>query len=140
MPRKTGLIISWNWTRGYGIVQEQDVSVYTKGDKVMVMTKDMEAFEDAVIMENTNTQTKQIKIKFSTSNREQIVDHCCIREQPIDSGKQLFVHNQSCDPKEYPAKGFIEPIGQGRVWFSLWERVYYDEGPNNSAVNVSHKM
>ena len=137
MPRKTGLIISWNWTRGYGIVQEQGPTVYDEGGLIMAMTDEMKQYDDAEVLEVINPQ--QIKVLFKTSNKQQIVHPCCIREQPVDSGKQLFVHNASCTPKDKPAKGFDEPIGKDRVWYSLWERGYYNEGPNNSAIKVSHK-
>ena len=46
MSRKTGLIISWNWTRGYGIVQEQELPTYDKDDIVMVIKQFLVCFEN----------------------------------------------------------------------------------------------
>lgn len=136
MTRKTGLIISWNWTRNYGIVQEQEQTRYAKGDIVMVMEPDMESYDDAEVVGVTD---ELISVKFKTSGATKNVSLCCIREQPMEEGKQLFVHNQTCEPKTDNAKGFDMPIGKGRVWYDLWERVYFEYGQNNCAINVSHK-
>jgi len=136
MSRKTGLIISWNWARNYGIVQEQEQTIYTKGDIVMVMDHDMDSYDDAEV--DTMVDGK-VRVKFKTSGEYKNVSLCCIREQPTEGGKQLFVHNQTCTPKTEDAKGFDMPIGKGRVWYDLWERVYFDYGKNNCAINVNHK-
>ena len=137
MSRKTGLIISWNWTRNYGIVQEQEQTTYTKGDIVMVMAPDMDSYDDAEV---DTVVDGNVRVKLKTSGVYKNVDLCCIREHPLDGGKQFFVHNKACKPKNENAKGFAEPIGKGRVWFDLWERVYFDYGNNNCAINVSHEQ
>lgn len=137
MTRKTGLIISWNWTRNYGIVQEQEQTRYEKGDIVMVMEPDMDSYDDAEVV---NVTDELISVKFKTSGVTKNVSLCCIREQPMEEGKQLFVHNQTCKPRTENAKGFDMPIGKGRVWYDLWERVYFDYGKNNCAINVSHEQ
>jgi hypothetical protein len=138
MSRKTGLIISWNWTRAYGIVQEQEQTTYNKGDIVMVMTKDMAQYDDAEV---ESIVDGKVRVKLKTSRVVKDVKFCCIREQPAEKGKQLFVHNQACHKKVDNAKGFgtDTKIGAGRVWYDLWERVYFDYGKNNCAFNVNHK-
>tara|TARA_B110000495_G_C22898864_1_gene524470 strand:+ start:537 stop:950 length:414 start_codon:yes stop_codon:yes gene_type:complete len=135
MSRKTGLIISWNWSRGYGIVQEQEQTVYEKDTIIMVMDHSMEQFADAVVV---SSDGGKVQVKINETNQLKNVDRCCIREQPEGEGNQLFVHNQACAIKEDGAKGFAVAIGKGRVWYDLWERVYFDYGKNNSAINVSH--
>ena len=137
MTRKTGLIISWNWTRNYGIIQEQEQTRYTKGDVVMVMEPHMDSYDDAVV--DDGMVDGKVRVKFKTSGEYKNVALCCIREQPNEEGKQLFVHHLACTPKDDDAKGFDMPIGKGRVWYDLWERVYFEYGKNNSAIKVSHK-
>ena len=136
MPRKTGLMISWNWTRAYGIVQEQEQTIYEQGDIVMVMDQDMDSYDDAEVLAVVNGK---VRVKLKTTQIIKDVSLCCIREQPAEEGKQLYVHNQTCRPKDDNAKGFAQPIGEGRVWYDLWERVYFDYGNSNCAINVNHK-
>jgi len=137
MSRKTGLIISWNWTRNYGIVQEQELPTYDKGDIVMVLDESigMDSYDTAEVL---STDGNNIRVKLKTTGEVHDVHLCCIREKPTEGGKQMFVHQEACVKKDDDAKGFAQPIGKGRVWYNLWERVYFDYGKNNGAINVSH--
>ena len=49
----------------------------------------------------------------------------------------------NCDKKDYNAIGLIGQdgmsLGKDRVWYNLWERVYFDVYRQNNAVNVTHK-
>ena len=52
------------------------------------------------------------------------------------------MHYANCEKKDYNAIGFGksgESIGKERVWYNLWERVYFDVSRQNNAVNVTHK-
>ena len=140
MPTKTGLIVSWNWTRGYGIIQEQQPTKYKKNDIIKIMKPGMKSYQQAQVAKDTPQNETQIEI-FSDGLIEKI-DIAYVREQANQSGKQYFVHNANCEKKDYNAIGFGksgESIGKERVWYNLWERVYFDVSRQNNAVNVTHK-
>ena len=84
-------MISWNWTRAYGIVQEQEQTIYEQGDIVMVMDQDMDSYDDAEVLAVVDGK---VKVKLKTTQIIKDVSLCCIREQPAEESKQLYVHNQ----------------------------------------------
>lgn len=143
MPTKTGLIVSWNWTRGYGIIQEQQPTKYKTNDIIKIMKPGMQSYQEARVSADTPQNETQIEIWDNlVIGAKEKIDIAYVREKANQSGKQYFVHNANCEKKDTNAIGFGkkgESIGKERVWYNLWERVYFDVSRQNNAVNVTHK-
>ena len=134
-PYRCGCILSWNWNYSYGILEEREFP--KPGDTITCMPPSLKRWHEGTIQRMHKDGSYDVDIDGNIHTNVRILRG---KLSEATTAKQLFVHHSRCQIKNYHAVGFESPIGKGRVWYDLWEYVYFTRDPNhpNQAFNVTH--
>ena len=134
-PYRCGIMLSWNWQQGYGILEEREFP--KPGDTITCMPPTLKRWHEATIQRIHQDGSYDVDIDGNIHTNVRILRGKLSEDTMV---KQWFVHHSRCQIKNYHAVGFESPIGKGRVWYDLWEYVYFTRDPNhpNQAFNVTH--
>ena len=134
-PYRCGIMLSWNWHQNYGILEEREFP--KPGDTITCMPPTLKRWHEATIQRIHQDGSHDVDIDGNIHTNVRILRG---KLSEATTAKQLFVHHSRCQIKNYGAVGFESPIRKGRVWYDLWEYVYFTRDPNhpNQAFNVTH--
>ena len=134
-PYRCGIMLSWNWNHSYGILEEREFP--KPGDTITCMPPTLKRWHEATIQRIHKDGSHDVDIDGNIHTNVRILRGKLSEDT---TAKQWFVHHSRCQIKDYHAVGFESPIGKGRVWYDLWEYVYFTRDPNhpNQAFNVTH--
>ena len=134
-PYRCGIMLSWNWNHSYGILEEREFP--KPGDTITCMPPTLKRWHEATIQRIHQDGSYDVDIDGNIHTNVRILRGKLSEDT---TAKQWFVHHSRCQIKDYHAVGFESPIGKGRVWYDLWEYVYFTRDPNhpNQAFNVTH--
>ena len=134
-PYRCGIMLSWNWNHSYGILEERDF--IKPGDTITCMPPTLQRWHEGTIQRMHQDGSYDVDIDGNIHTNVRILRGKLTKDT---TAKQWFVHHSRCQIKNYNAVGFESPIGKGRVWYDLWEYVYFTRDPNhpNQAFNVTH--
>ena len=138
-PYRCGIMLSWNWNKCYGILEEREFP--KPGDTITCMPPTLKRWHEATIQRIHQDGSHDVDIDGNIYKNVRILRG---KLSEATTAKQLFVHHSRCQIKDYGAVGFGKDgeltIGKGRVWYDLWEYVYFTSDPlhPNQAFNVTH--
>ena len=134
-PYRCGIMLSWNWNHSYGIMEEREFP--KPGDTITCMPPTLKRWHEGTIQRMHQDGSYDVDIDGNIHTNVRILRG---KLSEATTAKQWFVHHSRCQIKDYGAVGFESPIGKGRVWYDLWEYVYFTRDPNhpNQAFNVTH--
>ena len=134
-PYRCGIMLSWNWQQDYGILEEREFP--KPGDTITCMPPTLKRWHEATIQRIHQDGSHDVDIDGNIHTNVRILRGKLSEDT---TAKQWFVHHSRCQIKDYGAVGFESPIGKGRVWYDLWEYVYFTRDPNypNQAFNLTH--
>eukprot|EP00944_MAST-04C_sp_MAST-4C-sp1_P005952 g5952.t1 len=133
-------MLSWNWNHSYGILEEREFP--KPGDTITCMPPTRKRWHEATIQRIHQDGSHDVDIDGNIHTNVRILRGKLSEATTV--AKQWFVHHSRCQIKNYGAVGFGKDgeltIGTGRVWYDLWEYVYFTRDPNhpNQAFNVTH--
>ena len=135
-PYRCGIMLSWNWNYSYGILEEREFP--KPGDTITCMPPTRKRWHEGTIQRIHQDGSHDVDIDGNIHTNVRILRGKLSEATTV--AKQLFVHHSRCQIKNYHAVGFEPPIGKGRVWYDLWEYVYFTRDPlhPNQAFNVTH--
>ena len=138
-PYRCGIMLSWNWNHSYGILEERDFP--KPGDTITCMPPTLKRWHEGTLQRIHQDGSHDVDIDGNIHTNVRILRGKLTKDT---TAKQWFVHHSRCQIKDYGAVGFGKDgeltIGTGRVWYDLWEYVYFTRDPNypNQAFNVTH--
>ena len=138
-PYRCGIMPSWNWHQNYGILEEREFP--KPGDTITCMPPTLKRWHEGTIQRMHKDGSYDVDIDGNIYKNVRILRGKLSEDT---TAKQWFVHSSRCQKKNYHAVGFGKDgeltIGKGRVWYDLWEYVYFTRDPNhpNQAFNVTH--